>query len=72
MAVCDTVCVLGDGVTLFAKNSDRPPSEPQIVEAFPRRAAGGTTGVQYIEIPETGAYSTLLPDPPGSGGPSTG
>ncbi|HEX3980911.1 MAG TPA: hypothetical protein VHW93_06790, partial [Acidimicrobiales bacterium] len=61
--MCDTVCVLGDGVTLFAKNSDRPRSEPQIVEACPGRPPGGTTGLQYIEIPETGAFSTLLSRP---------
>jgi secernin len=61
--MCDTVCVLGDGVTLFAKNSDRPLSEPQTVEVFDRRPAGGATAVQYIEIPETGAFSTLLSRP---------
>jgi secernin len=61
--MCDTVCVLGDGLTLFAKNSDRPLCEPQIVEAFAPRPAGGTIGAQYIEIPETGACSTLLSRP---------
>jgi len=50
--VCDTLCLLGDGVTLFAKNSDRPMSEPQIVEAFPRRPPGGGLCTQYLEIPD--------------------
>jgi len=38
-----------DGCTLFAKNSDRPPSEQQVVERFgPRREA--TTKATHIEI----------------------
>jgi secernin len=61
--VCDTLCLLGDGVTLFAKNSDRPMSEPQIVEAFPRRPPGGGLCTQYLEIPDTGALSALLSRP---------
>jgi hypothetical protein len=58
--VCDTLCVLGDGVSLFAKNSDRPRSEPQIAGAFPWRRPGGRLRTQYIEIPDAGAVSTLL------------
>jgi secernin len=61
--VCDTLCILGDGVTLFAKNSDRPRSEPQVVSLFAPRGAGGTVGTQYREIPDTGAFSTLLSRP---------
>jgi hypothetical protein len=62
--VCDTLCILGDGVTLFAKNSDRPMSEPQIVECFgPRPAGGRLLGTQYLEIPDTGALPTLLSRP---------
>jgi hypothetical protein len=61
--VCDALCVLGDGVTLFAKNSDRPRSEPQTATVFPRRAGGATLRTQYIELPDTGAASTLLSRP---------
>ncbi len=61
--MCDTLCVLGDGVALFAKNSDRPMSEPQTVSAFARRRAGGRLHTQYVEIPDTGALSTVLSRP---------
>ncbi len=61
--MCDTLCLLGDGVTLFAKNSDRPPSEPQTVGSFPRRTAGEGLRTQYIEIPDGGALATILSRP---------
>ena len=35
--MCDTLCVVGPEGTLFAKNSDRPPGEAQVVEAWPAR-----------------------------------
>jgi dipeptidase len=57
--VCDTLCVVGSGHTLFAKSSDRPPSEPQVVEAFPRRPAGGVLRTQYLELADTGAHAML-------------
>jgi secernin len=51
--VCDCLVALSpataDGNTLFAKNSDRPPSETQVVERFaPRRER--TTKATHIEI----------------------
>jgi hypothetical protein len=61
--VCDTLCVLGDGVSLFAKNSDRPVSEAQVARSFPRRPAGGRLRTQYIELPDTGAAATVLSQP---------
>jgi secernin len=61
--VCDTVCVLGNGVTLFAKNSDRPMAEPQVVAAVPRRQAGGRLRTQYVDIPDAGAVATVLSRP---------
>jgi secernin len=64
--MCDTLCVLGDGVTLFAKNSDRPPSEPQTAGLFPARPArAGRPGLrtQYLTVADTGACSTLLSRP---------
>ncbi|HXQ59438.1 MAG TPA: hypothetical protein VN799_05045 [Acidimicrobiales bacterium] len=61
--MCDTLCLLGDGVTLFAKNSDRPRCEPQVASAFSRRAPGGPLRTQYLEIPDTGAVATLLSRP---------
>ena len=54
--MCDTLCMRqGDG-TWFAKNSDRPPDEPQVVEAYPARpATGRTRRMQYIDIPDAPA-----------------
>jgi hypothetical protein len=61
--VCDTLCLLGDGVTLFAKNSDRPRTEPQIATAFPRRPPARTLRTQYLDIADAGACATLLSRP---------
>ena len=61
--MCDTLCVLGDSATLFAKNSDRPVTEAQVVEVHGRRRAGGGVRTQYLELPDTGALATLLSRP---------
>jgi hypothetical protein len=61
--VCDTLCVLGEQSTLFAKNSDRPVTEAQGVEAHPRRVGGGRVRTQYLELPDTGAAAALLSRP---------
>ena len=39
----------------FAKNSDRPPDEPQVVEWFPARRPGTTLDTQYLELADPGA-----------------
>ena len=57
--MCDTLCAIGNGRTLFAKNSDRPHGEVQVVEAFARRDPGGTLRTQYLEIPDAGAWALL-------------
>ena len=61
--MCDTLCVLGDRGTLFAKNSDRPVSEAQVVEAHGRRRAGGQLHTQYLELADRGAAATVLSRP---------
>jgi secernin len=64
--VCDTLCLLGDGVTLFAKNSDRPHSEPQtagLFQARPARAGRPGLRTQYLTVADPGACSTLLSRP---------
>jgi secernin len=52
--MCDILCALGpataDGVTRFAKNSDRPPGELQVVELLPPRHEDATR-TTYLEIP---------------------
>jgi secernin len=62
-AVCDTLCAIEPGGTLFAKNSDRPVSEVQLVATHGRRAPGGLVRTQYLEIPDEGAAATLLARP---------
>ena len=53
-AMCDTLCALPPasvaGVTLFAKNSDRPPDEPQDLEWHPPRRDVGRLRTTYLEI----------------------
>ncbi|MDR3647871.1 MAG: C69 family dipeptidase, partial [Acidimicrobiales bacterium] len=61
--MCDTLCVLGGHGTLFAKNSDRPVRELQVVEAHGRRPPGGRLRTQYLELPDDGAAATLLSRP---------
>lgn len=57
--MCDTVCAVGDGGTLFAKNSDRPFDEPQVIEAHPRRPGLGSLRTQYAEIPDAPAGAVV-------------
>ena len=61
--MCDTLCVPGARGMLFAKNSDRPVTEPQVVEAHPRRRSGGSLRAQYLELPDEGAAATVLSRP---------
>lgn len=57
--MCDTFCVAGAGGMLFAKSSDRPPGEAQVVEAHPSRPPGGRVRTQYLEIADRGARPTV-------------
>jgi secernin len=61
--VCDTLCVLRRDGTLFAKNSDRPVTEAQLVEVHPRRVGGGRLHTQYLELADRGAAAALLSRP---------
>ncbi len=65
--MCDTIVALGSatrgGVTLFGKNSDREPDEPQNVEIRPggSHAKGETVDCTYLTIPEAEeTYRVLL------------
>jgi secernin len=53
--VCDTLCAIGGGRTLFGKNSDRPVAEVQVGEVHAARPSGGTLHTQYLEIDDAGA-----------------
>ncbi len=57
--MCDTLCIVTPTGTLFAKNSDRPPHEAQVVEGHAARPAGGMVHTQYLTIPDTGACALL-------------
>jgi secernin len=49
---------------VFAKNSDRAPSEVQVAWPFGRRSSAGCTlRTQYLTIGDTGAHATLLSCP---------
>jgi secernin len=52
--MCDCLCALApataNGVTLFAKNSDRPADEGQVIERFEPRRDTGPVGTTYIEV----------------------
>lgn len=60
--MCDTFCVRRADRTLFAKNSDRPPNEPQIVDSRPRRGAG-TVATQYLTLSDPGAAAVVASRP---------
>lgn len=57
--MCDSLCLIGPGGLQFAKNSDRPPTEVQVFEAYGPRASGGTLRTQYLEIPDRGAAALV-------------
>jgi secernin len=68
--LCDTLVALGDatsdGTALFAKNSDRPPNEAQVVEYYPPSEydKGAKLACTYIEIPQARrTYAVLLSRP---------
>jgi secernin len=62
--MCDTLCVESATGTLFAKNSDRPVSEAQLIEMHPRRPASSAgLRTQYLDIPDAGAAAALVSRP---------
>jgi len=67
---CDTLVALPpatrDGVTLFAKNSDRPPRECQRIVQLPRRTggAGARLRCQYVEVDDVPATAAVLGSQP--------
>lgn len=57
--MCDTLVALGRERTLFAKNSDRPVGEAQVVESHPARSEGGRLRTQYLTIDDVGAAAVM-------------
>lgn len=57
--MCDTFCIRRRGGMLFAKSSDRPIDEPQVLEWFGPRAPGGSVRTTYLTIPDAGAAPLL-------------
>jgi secernin len=67
---CDTFVALAPatraGVTLFAKNSDRPPRESQRIVSLPRRrsAAGQRLRCQWIDVPDVRETAAVVGSQP--------
>jgi hypothetical protein len=62
--MCDSLVALGSatdtGTTIFAKNSDRPPDEHQVIEHHPaRRSSGGTQRCTHIEVDDADALAVV-------------
>jgi dipeptidase len=64
--MCDTILATkndtADGVAVFAKNSDRPPNEGQVVEYSPAvdHPKNKTVKCTYIEIPQVAHTNAIL------------
>jgi len=67
---CDTLVALApatrDGVTIFAKNSDRPPRECQRIVTLPgaRHAPGATVRCQYLDVPQVSETHAIVGSQP--------
>ena len=68
--MCDTFVVLPSytesGSSVFGKNSDRDPNEPQVIEYYPRRARDTTENIMCTHIsiaPVSETYAVLLSRP---------
>jgi len=57
--VCDTFSVRHADGTYFAKSSDRPVDESQVVGWFASRPGGGDLATQYLTIPDAGSVGVL-------------
>jgi len=55
--MCDTLCLRTDAGMVFAKNSDRPPREVQVLLTHGPRRAGSTLDTQYLRIADRDAHA---------------
>ena len=59
--MCDTLGFLSGGCGWFAKNSDRSPNEPQVLEYIPAQTGlCGTIQATYITVPQTDRTNAVL------------
>ncbi|HET9611953.1 MAG TPA: hypothetical protein VFP06_20225 [Acidimicrobiales bacterium] len=62
--MCDTACVRRPGGMLFAKSSDRPVDEVQVLRWFDRRPPGpDPVRTTYAAVPDTGAAALVGSQP---------
>ncbi len=61
--MCDTLCLRTATGMVFAKNSDRPPRESQVLLAHGARAARAALETQYLRIPDPGACAFVASHP---------
>ncbi|MFV1991986.1 MAG: peptidase family C69, partial [Acidimicrobiales bacterium] len=61
--MCDTFASFDSGGMLFAKNSDRTPNEPQVVEWHPARNNLGKLSTQYLTLPDADTAGVVLSRP---------
>ena len=61
--MCDTLCRRTGAGMVFAKNSDRPPGEAQVLLTHAARRAGGTLDTQYLRIGDAGAHPMIASHP---------
>jgi secernin len=57
--MCDTLCALRPQGALFAKNSNRPASEVQLIEPYARRSGGAPLNTQYLTLGDPGAAALV-------------
>lgn len=59
--MCDTLGFFSGGCGYFAKNSDRSPNEPQVVEYYPAQSGlGGKLQATYISVPQAEHTNAVL------------
>jgi secernin len=57
--MCDSLCAIRGSGALFAKNSDRPLREVQLIEAYARRSGGSPLRTQYLTLDDPGGHALL-------------
>ena len=62
--MCDTLAWVGPDGTWFAKNSDRPPHEVQVIRSFASRPSAGTVRTQYLDIADGPASAIVAASQP--------